>query len=475
IDEENSKVTLDLVSIIYEDEVLSGEITYSNLTETTAHFELADVFSSLGIESADATVGTPEILDPAGSGEDDYYTLAEVAAFGVGKGYQVKDVVVLASCNKRTIIADNTAFMFLFNSTTFEVGDVLTVSGNIVEYDGVLEWSNATVTVTDKGAAVTYPEVKAYGAEDFAQYVTYPVVEYVKFTAVHDGSKLKVGGTEIYLLNPTELTPQAGEVEISGFTLGYNTNYSNVTVLVTSLEQKNYTSSIKVVANASVNVGETIELGASTNSPATLSYVSADESIATVSAEGVVSGVKEGTTTITVSVPAEGLYSEASAEVTITVNASGTAEPRVLYTLDTTVDLKGTNSAYADNCDVELGGITWNVTGNTTLNPWRIGGKNIDAVDREVYTKTAFPNALTSVDVTFGTATITVNSCKLVYSTNADFSESSEIPVEFTAGSTVSFVADFPANSYYKLVLNVTNTSGSNKYVQLSKIEFIGK
>ena len=80
------------------------------------------------------------------------------------------------------------------------------------------------------------------------------------------------------------------------------------------------------------------------------------------------------------------------------------------------------------------------------------------------------------MDVTFGTASITVNSCKLVYSTNADFSEFSEIPVKFTASSTVSFVADFPANAYYKLVLNVTNTSTKdNKFVQLSKIEFIGK
>lgn len=478
VDEENSKVSLSLASIFDETEVLSGDITYSELTETTAHFELAEVFGPLGIQSADATVDTPEITDDPfiGGGEDDYYTLAEVADLGVGTGYQVKDVVVLASCNKRTIIADNTAFMFLFNSTTFEVGDVLTVSGDIVEYDGVLEWSNATVEVTSKGAEVTYPEVQAYDAEAFAQYVTSPVVEYVKFTAVHDGSKLWVGDTQIYLQNPTGLTPKAGEVEISGFTLGFSTSHSNVTVLVTSLEQKNYVSSINVASSVSVNVGETVELSATTNSPAALSYVSADETVATVSAEGVVSGVKEGTTTITVSVPAEGLYSEASAEVTITVNASGTVEPKVLYTLDTTGSLQGKNNSYTGNCDVDVDGITWNVTGNTQTNPWRIGGKSLTAVDREVYTKTAFPNALTSVDVTFGTASsITVNSCKLVYSTNADFSEASEISVEFAASSTVSFVADFPANAYYKLVLNVTVTSDKNKYVQLSKIEFIGK
>ena len=109
------------------------------------------------------------------------------------------------------------------------------------------------------------------------------------------------------------------------------------------------------------------------------------------------------------------------------------------------------------------------------MNPWRIGGKSLNAVDREVYTKTAFSNALTSVDVTFGTASsITVNSCKLLYSTNADFSDASEVSVDFAAESTVSFVADFPANAYYKLVLNVTVSSDKNKFVQLSKIEFLG-
>ena len=223
-------------------------------------------------------------------------------------------------------------------------------------------------------------------------------------------------------------------------------------------------------------VGATAELAATVNSGAALSYASSDETVATVSAEGVVTAVKEGTATITVSAPAQGIYTAASAEVTVTVTAPATGdEPRVLYTLDTN-NYKGTNNSYTGNCDIVVEGITWNVTGNSTMNPWRIGGKSLNAVDREVYTKTAFSNALTSVDVTFGTASsITVNSCKLLYSTNADFSDASEVSVDFAAESTVSFVADFPANAYYKLVLNVTVSSDKNKFVQLSKIEFIGK
>ena len=56
------------------------------------------------------------------------------------------------------------------------------------------------------------------------------------------------------------------------------------------------------------------------------------------------------------------------------------------YTLNVTT---GTNNSYAGNCDIAIGGITWNVTGNSTMNPWRIGGKNINSTDRTVYSKTA--------------------------------------------------------------------------------------
>ena len=163
---------------------------------------------------------------------------------------------------------------------------------------------------------------------------------------------------------------------------------------------------------------------------------------------------------------------ESTAIVTVTQGVAGSSV--VLYTLDAT-STKGKNNSYNGNCDIISDGITWNVTGNTTVNPWRMGGKSITNVDRAAYTKTAFSKALTSIDVTFGTASsITVNSCKIVYSTSADFSNSKEVLGTFTASSTVKFEAEYPAACFYKLILNVTVSGKDNKYVQLSKIEFIG-
>ena len=150
----------------------------------------------------------------------------------------------------------------------------------------------------------------------------------------------------------------------------------------------------------------------------------------------------------------------------------GSTTPVLLYTL---TPVSGVNNSYAGNCDVTVNGIVWNLAGNSQQNPWRLGGKNITKVDRALYSKTAYPKALTSIKVTFGEAkNITVNSCKLVYSTNADFTNSKECNIAFKASSTVEVTENFPANAYYKLVLNVTNSTNKNKFVELSKIEFFG-
>lgn len=146
----------------------------------------------------------------------------------------------------------------------------------------------------------------------------------------------------------------------------------------------------------------------------------------------------------------------------------------IVYTLNA-VDSEhtGTNNTYTGNCDITVDGITWNVTGNASMAPWRIGGKSITNVDRTVYSKTAFSSALSKIDLTVGAASsITVNSLKLVYSTNADFSNSTEILKTFAANSTISFEADFPVGAYYKFVFNVTVSGTSNKFVEFRKVEF---
>ena len=158
-------------------------------------------------------------------------------------------------------------------------------------------------------------------------------------------------------------------------------------------------------------------------------------------------------------------------------NASvGTPSSVACYTLST-ASVTGSNNSYAGNCDVTQNGIKWNFNGNTQVNPWRLGGKSITNVDRTVYSKAAYPDPLSKVEFVSGTMTATWNSLKLIYSTNADFSDGQTIEASGVGASkTIAFAPDggFPAGCYFKFVLNITNTTTSNKYVQMKEIRFYG-
>ena len=147
----------------------------------------------------------------------------------------------------------------------------------------------------------------------------------------------------------------------------------------------------------------------------------------------------------------------------------------VAYTLDGTET--GGTSGYATESEITQEGLTWMVTGNTNMNPWRIGGKSLSEVDRPLYSTGTISDNITKVVVTNGTAAnVTVNSMTLIVSSNADFSNpTSTLEGEFAASSTTTFnrpAATDWSNKYFKLVYNLTITATSNKFVQFVSAEF---
>lgn len=151
----------------------------------------------------------------------------------------------------------------------------------------------------------------------------------------------------------------------------------------------------------------------------------------------------------------------------------------VYYTLDTSFEANKTNNnSYGETGTVTVNDIVWYCEGNGQILPWRLGGKNINGVDRSVYSNTGMNSPITQVDLTVGSATISVNSLKLTIASNADFSTIlDEVTANFTASSTLSFTPslgnEWPVNAYYKFTFNVKNTTNSNKYVEFSKADFI--
>lgn len=162
----------------------------------------------------------------------------------------------------------------------------------------------------------------------------------------------------------------------------------------------------------------------------------------------------------------------------VAVKAAEETSP--LYKLTPT---KGKNNSYAGTCDVTIGGVTWNVAGNSTMLPWRIGGKSILNVTRRIYSKTALTGSVSKIEVSFGTNSATVNSAKLmVFGTAEDAANGknsiSEVKLGFEASSTVT--VEHPSadavwkDAFYSFDFSVTvSESGKdNKFFEFKEAVF---
>ncbi len=158
----------------------------------------------------------------------------------------------------------------------------------------------------------------------------------------------------------------------------------------------------------------------------------------------------------------------------------------LVYTLSSeTTNSASASSAYNDSYDLEINNITWNVKGNTSLSPWRIGGKKATinsetgTGDRPLYSKGTISDNVAKIVITHGNSTsdITVNSVTLIVSTAQDGGGTviSSLSGSYTNNTTTTF--NRPDNAdwtgrYYKIVYNVTNTTATQKYLLFSKAEF---
>ena len=156
--------------------------------------------------------------------------------------------------------------------------------------------------------------------------------------------------------------------------------------------------------------------------------------------------------------------------MTISVGTS-IAQDELVYTL---TPASGSNNSYTGNCDITISGIKWNLTGNSTTQPWRIGGKSLTKVDRTLYSKTSISSDISKIEVIHGSANnITVNSFKLIISDAANSSgETIDVAFKANATTTIELPDGDYKNKYFKFIYNVTVTSSDNKYLQFSSAKF---
>lgn len=208
------------------------------------------------------------------------------------------------------------------------VGDKLngTISGTVTKYQGNFEitgFDNSATKTT--GNAVT-PETVAHSTlvYDFDDYESeYVKVEGLTVSAIDgDGKTITVSdNANLKIYNASGETITVGtQMNAVGVAAYYNST-KEVKIYTLADADLIKIGSVINATDKAVDVGSTISIGATTNSSATITYESANTSIATVDDSGVITGVAAGSTTITCSVAASGKYLAASKVINVTVSA----------------------------------------------------------------------------------------------------------------------------------------------------------
>ncbi len=153
---------------------------------------------------------------------------------------------------------------------------------------------------------------------------------------------------------------------------------------------------------------------------------------------------------------------------------------------------KGTNFSYTGSGDIVVNGITWTAQANANVSTeqggiggWGIGGKNITAVNRAIFSKNSIAATITKVVVTHKANNgLTVNSFALIASDESNvagdtiWATADDLTKMKNANAVVEFAIPEGktwANKYYKFLYNVTNATKNNKRIEFYSADFIGE
>ena len=238
------------------------------------------------------------------------------------------DAVVTYVSGSNAYIEDAEAGILIYKSGHgLKAGDKLNgeVSGKVKLYSNLreitdIDYSQATKT---EGAEVPVTEVTL--AQLNGAYDKYENMR-IKIVDAHVSAEKQISqGDQTYALyfKGQSLTgfDVYNIIDVIGYPTKYNSNIQ-LNVWENAVVKGATKTTITGISDVTVKVGETKAINAKASSGAKVSYVSAHPSVAKVGEDGTVTGVAEGSTTITVSVPAYNGYPAAEEVCNVTVTAA---------------------------------------------------------------------------------------------------------------------------------------------------------
>ncbi len=265
------------------------------------------------------------------------------------------DAVVTYVSGSNAYIEDAEAGILIYMSAHgLSMGDKLNgeVTGKVKLYNNLREVTSIDYTKATKtsGAAVpvtvlTLEDLNAEGAYDKYENMRIKIED----ATVSAQGQISQGDQTyaLYFKNSSVTGFDPGNtIDLFGYPSKYNDNIQ-FNIWENAIIKKVANTTITGVSDFSVEVGGTKEINASASSGENVTYVSANPEIATVDENGVVTGIAEGETTITVSVPANDVYpaAEEICRVTVTAASQGGDDTNEPITVTKSIkDISGTTA-----------------------------------------------------------------------------------------------------------------------------------
>lgn len=250
------------------------------------------------------------------------------------------DALVTIVNNDNFYLQDATGAIYGYTSGHgLSVGDMLNgiISGTVTNYYGIKEIINVDILATKTTGNTVTPTTVAHATlvDNFDDYESeYVKVEGLTVSAVSGKDVTVSENPNLKIRNESSTTLTVGtQLNAVGAAVTYNGTKQVKVYSITDADLIKI-GSVITASDKSVDVGDDVAIGATTNSPATITYLSANTSIATVDESGTIHGVAAGSTTITCSVAASGKYLTGSKVINVTVSAGSSNT----WTRVTTVD-----------------------------------------------------------------------------------------------------------------------------------------
>ena len=260
---------------------------------------------------------------------------------------ELTGAVVSYANAKAAYIEDATGAIELYMANSgLAAGDVISgkVSGTGYIYNGLKEITSIGTEYT-KTAGGTIPATEMTVKQlldNFDANISRRIV--LKGVTVTDGlngssdrdGAIEQDGSSIALRDQNKVSVIAADAvgDLVAFPLRYKTSSADkLQLAIWESSQFTPEGGVETTLTANdvtVQVGKTVNADVTTNSPGALSYSSSNEQIATVDAQGVITGVAEGEANITVTVAASGDYEAKSTTFIVTVTPAPTVEPSTI-------------------------------------------------------------------------------------------------------------------------------------------------